>query len=1098
MAFRRKPKPPAPEGVVPADTTSAPAAPQRTGRPLWLVRRKLHEARWRLRGAGFVQTVVALLYGAGLIGSGLLIAYPLARDTKLGLPLLVLSAWFVAGISAAFSLWFFLFRRIPDYLAASEIERRHPELHGAFTNSVEFELWAGGRKQPPEGIAFDLAHEELLRAETLAASLRIGSLNRWKPVGQFALGALVPAAFLAALFAWNTFQAKRAFATLAAPRQAWVELKTAFQSSGETFDRARVAGVRVELHYPDYLKLPPATIEASDGSIEAIRGTRVVLDVRTLDRIRTAHMEFAEGGSALTTRADSPKPVLTVESDKAVKAEFVLGTSGSLFVYYSRPWRFGESRTQPFRITVTDDLTPRVEMAEPAGERKVKPTDEIAVRYHASDDHVLTGIQLRVTGRITDETIPLPAPEAGASSVSGDYTLNLANLDLAGEEDLEVFIEAADDDTVSGPKTGSSAKARLLLRADERELLQLLDNQERILAGMIDWLGTNLETYPKAGQPDTPRIAEDFTTLFKRAQEVVAALDETVKAMLKNPLSDENATEALVNIHKDLAKEAKKFEQTGTRFGLPGVNLSNPAGAQVMLTTSAQGQVPPLEKHILFMDTLISKQRLDEALRPREEIEALKNRIRELIEDYKKTGDKALLDQIRKLTNRLKDLVNRTLSDAARRFDELPDEFVNKTEQKKDIQEMQKLSDQLAGQEFSESMSELENYLDHLDETFGNMDLARSSFAGEAFFKDLGKLAEMEKKVAGLEKEQKEIVKEIEKQRGQDSGELFSKAEQEKLHKSLEEAVAKLDNASRLQTSQERQLYQKMQAARQKGDMQQLQKLQQEAQAQQMQRIPSRLSNAARAADSVKNELDSSNIGAALATLKALERETQNLTPKTSEKGENGEPAPRPEVQKAGKNISEAASMIEKKIGEASNRQPGGKNGQGQMDRLSERQNRARKQADELAKQLQEMASGSPMIPGDSGPEMESASSEMGESSQQIGGGRPQAALSPSASASSRLQGIRQGLSEARQRMQNGMQPGGNSPGGSSPGGRKGGRGGGKDGDGTDPFDSKVEIPKADEFRSRNKDEIIDSMKEPAPKSYNPQNRDYYKNLMQN
>ncbi len=1080
-------------------TTRAPSPAGPAPDP-WPVRRRLHEARWRLRGAGLVRTLIAMIYGAGAAGTGLLIFYPFARDTRLGLPVLVLSTWLVAGLSVLLALWFFLFRFISDREAAREIEARHPELNGAFSNFVEFHEWLTGDLQPPPGTAIELARAEAERAVAASLSLRIGRLNRWRPVGRFALGMLLPLAVLGLLAGINSFQAKRALTAILTPQQAWAEIRIAFQESGKNYDKARIAGVSVELHYPDYLKLPPATIEATDGTIEAIRGTKAILSIRTLEKVGKARFEFAEGGSSLASKG---APQLTVTGDKEMKAEFTLGTSGLLYVYYKRPWRFGESRTQPFRLTVTDDLAPRAELNEPAGERKTKPGDLIAVRYHASDDHALTKLVLRITGRIVDDTIELKALEPDASSASGDYQLNLGSYDLAGEDEIEIFVEATDDDTISGPKTGTSAKTRLLLRADERELLALLDNQERILAGMIDWLGTNLETYPKPGDTTADSVVKDFLALFKRGEEVVSALDETVTAMRANPLADENATEALSNIHKDLAKQAKRFETAGRSYGLPGTKFTQPDTVHTALTGTATGQVPPLEKHILFLDMLVSKQRLDEALRPREEIDALKNRIRELMEEYKKTGDKKLLEQIRKLTNRLKDLVNRTLNDAARRLDELPDEFVNKTEPRKDMDEMQKLADQLAGEDFDQSMEALENYLNGLDETFDNMDLARSSFAGEAFFKELGKVAELEQKVSALEKEQKEILKEIEKQRGDDTKPPLSAAEQAKLKAGLEQASKLLDEASRKQQAAERVQFQELQQARMAGDFQKMQQIQQEIQAGQMQRLPGRMSGAARQADGARREIDNDNLGAALSDLKALERETTGLSQKAKERsGTPGESGPRSDVQKASQQISEAAKMLEKKLAEAGQnmrRQPGAT---GQNQRLAERQGRAQKEADKLGKELQQLAEGSPMIPGESGPEMQAAAGEMGESGQQLGQGRPQSALSPGASAGSRLQSIRQGLSEARQRMEEGMRQarsGGQGSGMGMGGQRPGGRGNGRDRDGAEsPFDTEVEIPKADENRSRNKDEIINAMKEPAPKSYNPQNRDYYKNLMQN
>lgn len=1083
-----------------AGTTAPPPGPARHAEahvpwPVWAV---LYEARWRLRGAALVRTLLALMMGTGMTATGLLLAYPYARDTRLGLPLLVVMAWITVCAGAGLAIWWFLLDRFSSRDIARRIEDRHPELSGAFSNTIEFQHWLSGKQKPPEGISLELAAEEFARASHEAGRLRMGRLNNWRQVGWLALASMAPFLIAGSLILADSFRARRAWIAFREPRQAVQEIRAALETTGAQFDPAKIAAVRVELHYPDYLALPPTIIEASDGSIEAIRGTRVILDIRTLENVRAARMGFADGGSAFTSGPASPRPAVEVTSSRSLKAEFITGTSGVLYFYYRRPWRIGESRSQAFRITVTDDLTPRVEMPEPAGERKVKPGDEFTVRYHAFDDHALTKLQLRLKGRLVDETRELPAPEPGSSSAGGEYKLELGSVDLTGEEEVELFIEALDNDTVSGPKTGVSPKARLLLRADERELLAILDNQERILAGMIDWLGGNLQSYPRSDSPQAEAVLADFMMLVRRGQDVVTALDETVTAMRNNPLADENATEALDNIYKDLSEGARRFEQAGTRIGLPKQLPGTPAAAASSLTSVAGEQVPPLEKHILFLDTLISKQRLDEALRPREEIDAIKNRIRELIDEYRKTGDKALLEQIRKLSNRLKELVSRTMMDAARRFDDLPDEYVNKTERKKEMEELEKLSDQLAGEQFDD-LSALENYLNQLDDTFDNMDLARSAFASEAFFKELGRLTELERKVAALEKEQKEIVQEIEKLRGNESDNPFTKAEQEQIRQNIEAASRHLENAGRLQGNRERQLFRELMEARQQGDQERLQQIQQELQNEQMQRLNQRLSNASRQAESAKNDFEALNLGGAMASLKGLEREAANLAQRTSEKGSApGEPGPRGDAQKASEHIRNAAQLLERKLAEAAQQKPGRQARQGQSDRLGERQGRAQKQAQELAEQLKELAGGSPMIPGESGPEMDSAAGEMGTSSGQLGQGRPQAALSPSASASSRLQSIRQGLSQARQRMENGMQSGGRSgmaSGGMPGGGRSRGREGG---DGIWQSDPNVEIPGAGEARAPSKDEIINSMKEPAPKAYTPQNRDYYKNLMQN
>src|SRR5204863_5410513 len=111
----------------------------------------------------------------------------------------------------------------------------------------------------------------------------------------------------------------------------------------------------------------------------------------------------------------------------------------------------------------------------------------------ASDDFGLGEVALVVErgGKPTGTRLTL-AGAAGQRDAGGRHRLQLKPLALVAGEQLSVWIEAKDNDTVSGPKPGVSRTLRLRIRAQSTRHDELVAKLEQLFEDMTVTLDSAL------------------------------------------------------------------------------------------------------------------------------------------------------------------------------------------------------------------------------------------------------------------------------------------------------------------------------------------------------------------------------------------------------------------------------------------------------------------------------------------------------------------------------------------------------------------------------------------------------------------------------
>ncbi len=242
-----------------------------------------------------------------------------------------------------------------------------------------------------------------------------------------------------------------------------------------------VDSIDINYIYPAYTGLPAVELKNTDGNIRALKGTTA--DLRILSKIKADMCEIVLGSGERF-------PMKGV--DKSYTIGIVLERSGEYYIECK--WRRRLIKDKSHRsITVDEDEYPAIEAYLTGGQETVSEGDKISFSYIARDDF---GIQrvLFFCESATGEQYRTTVKELSivSKSVNGEHLWNTANMNLKKGREITCYLSALDNDTVSGPKEGSSQIFRFRVEAfDKRE--RFLDELRALFEGLVNILADVLE-----------------------------------------------------------------------------------------------------------------------------------------------------------------------------------------------------------------------------------------------------------------------------------------------------------------------------------------------------------------------------------------------------------------------------------------------------------------------------------------------------------------------------------------------------------------------------------------------------------------------------
>ncbi|MCA9581199.1 MAG: DUF4175 family protein [Myxococcales bacterium] len=446
-------------------------------------------------------------------------------------------------------------------------------------------------------------------------------------------------------------------------------------------------------------------------SIEVPAGT--IVDLRL--RLRPGH-----GDSRL--QIGDEKIRLHME-DGLSTGRFVAHADGIILIqgHYQGVWL--EDRTRRTLRTVADHA-PLVTMTEPQTDLHIDEHTVIQVGYAITDDVQVVSAMLVAEGmgghRIEHPLSPLVGPRAqGLASFSTKETLALPG------DVIRFWVEATDNDEVSGPKTGRSAVRRVFFQSAAQKRLEGLARLDDILGAGLAALATNLE-HDGPGAPPTD-AAEGFQkALETNGTQPQPGVDGPVLLRLAHSL------EPLI--------ERQKRGKDGAR-----------------LTEELEGAV-------LLIADLVDSARRQDAAQIAQELDSLRQELAALLQELRSNPDPDLqrraMAAIARARARLAELQGRL----AKLGQRVPGDFVNR-----DAMQQKETEDKLAQLEEAVRAGKVDQATGHLDSLEQQIDAIAKAlgssgggFESEGFSQGQRARAEALDRLLGLEMEQRELARETE------------------------------------------------------------------------------------------------------------------------------------------------------------------------------------------------------------------------------------------------------------------------------------------------------------------------------------------------
>jgi hypothetical protein len=1036
---------------------------------LAIVRRKVAELRRRLFR-------VRALEGLSLTGGAVLVVLLLGWLLPLlpALPGLALRLLLLLAALAAPVLFLVrpLRRRPGDDQLALRIEAVFPELGNALINAIQL-----GREQAAPDLRHPFSttllekHLDEAAAKALAVRLdRVAPLHALKQRFLFLAGALM---LVLLAQAWVPHFLARSFSALA---QKEFSLGPGIKSSLARSAEPLTAGeFGLRYTYPAYTGRGRRTVEPGNGAVTALKGTQVEFWTEVLEDVREARAVLEPGG----------KIPVAVSRGHELRGALTVMAAGKY--YLEATDRRGKYRAEPrgHQILVEEDLYPEVTLEKPVADLEVSVGDSVEIIYQAADDFGLS--QVSVVYRVGQEEKRREVfrAEQPATKRRARFVWRLAAEEVKPGDAVAFYLEALDNDNVSGPKAGKSRTVNLEIFSPRKRHEQMISRQEDLFEQLVVHLADHLDDELNRQNPKGPyRLEKSEPVLLKGGRALQGQMNKLAADLENDQLTEDLVRATLVQIAESLDHLLSLRESNLARL---------PAGAGVQLKFRDQ-YLREIESDVIFFDKLIKKQKIDQVLAESQDLYAAQADLADLLQRFQKTGDPALWEQIQKKMAEVTAAYQALLEKMAKMSKELPEEFVNAEAMDKmkinDLsQQMRDLQRALAAGDMKAAMDLANSFLSSLNQMMSAMEDSAGQYGEAVSAETLRRMGAMKDELADLEKAQQKLIDRSEELERQSLAQvekatagaverILKKTEalQQKitdLQKKLEELRPGPEAPAMKPTRSPQDFYQ-----RQNNLHNQMLALKSEVGQRKQEIAAGQLQPAREGFQRQETSLDQAQkqIEDLIARHQPLPKEQSRSLPG--------------QCSAAGSLNSEIKRDLES-LQQALARKPGPE-AEARLQSMSAEQEKLKQRTEKLRNDFDSLSQDLPQLPAEIGKTLDEGQAFMHDAAGELSLQDPGRALVPEREAKQRLAQARQALDRAAQQMAQGMKPGMGLPMMAGAPGRRGagGSAGVYNKDFELPPQNAYQVPRA--FRQ----DLLEMMKDAAPEEYKDLNRDYYERLV--
>jgi len=408
-------------------------------------------------------------------------------------------------------------------------------------------------------------------------------------------------------------------------------------------DRPIIRSLQVRLDYPRYSNLPQRVQEEFAGDVAALKGTRVSLRGAASKNLREGMIVFGNGTrQPLTIRGERFETSFPLSEETRYRIELkdVDGLENRNPVSYA--------------LTILPDNHPTVSIIYPGRNVDIAGDQKLLLGVEARDDFAIS--RLRLGYRLSHSRYEppteefrfseIPFPRGFASEVHVTHEWNLTPLSLVPEDVIEYFVEAFDNDDVSGPKSSRSQMYLLRLPSLEEVFAELDKGHEQSLQEIEEGLETAKELRERVEeisadmkknkeidwqqQKRMEDLVKRYEQLQKEIEKTKGNLDRMIEQMQQqNVLSIETLEKylELQQLFQELNSEELNRALRQMQQAMQNMNRDQMQQALQQLTFSEERFRASIERTMSLLKRIQIEQKLDELRKRSEELSDLQRQL---------------------------------------------------------------------------------------------------------------------------------------------------------------------------------------------------------------------------------------------------------------------------------------------------------------------------------------------------------------------------------------------------------------------------------------------------------------------------------------
>ncbi|MBM4055230.1 MAG: hypothetical protein FJ264_11305 [Planctomycetes bacterium] len=526
-----------------------------------------------------------------------------------------------------------------------------------------------------------------------------------------------------------------------------------------------IGDITVSYRYPLYSGMEPKTFYNTSGNIKALKGSEAQISATTDRPLVSAKIIFNE----------STIIPLTVENNKTMNGVLQLLENGS-YCFEITDSRGNVTRDQAlYMVEVLPDQTPHVSIDTPAKDLVVNEKDVVHLQYNAKDDYGLTEISLVYEVRNEKNARALSRFSKRQVLYNGTYKWSLSELNLQPDDKVAYYLEVKDNDTISGPKTGTSATYYLEIYSSRKKHQELIQLQESLVKEALRLLSDDL-----VNRVDDERCASKEYLLMRQdiIKERVGIINrlftDILVGMQEDTIANYSVYYSLENLRKKFRDVTEQKQEAIQKSMLSVADDNVPVTMLTELQLLQDAEVAEVEDMIMFLNEMIQKQKLDEVIDTGKDLIQSQNTIEQLLNQLRETGNMKLnekaLAELKNIENMIQQMMMKLMQMAQ---SEHMDEFLNADamkgiEQDNVMNDVNEMKNALKNGDFEGALQAAQRMLSSLQKMMDQMNSASQGLT-DSFYSDslkkmdkaLDSMSELENKQRALAEKTEELKKDI-------------------------------------------------------------------------------------------------------------------------------------------------------------------------------------------------------------------------------------------------------------------------------------------------------------------------------------------------